>query len=106
VFTEVGVARNPGTKPGPVKVNRLKIGVRLALAALFFLPAWLLAADQTDTSAQVSLLLETGWKNSPGNYAAAQQQYEQAKQAAPADVRVPFAMALTIPLSMLTTGRG
>ena len=69
-------------------------GIRLSVAALFFLPACLLAADQTDTSAQVTQLLETGWKNSAGSYPVAQEQYEQAKQAAPSDARVPFAMAL------------
>ena len=39
-------------------------------------------------------LLETGWKASSQRYAQAQEIYQRARQAAPGDVRVPYAMSL------------
>ena len=39
-------------------------------------------------------LLETGWKASSERYSQALEIYQRAKQAAPGDVRVPFAMSL------------
>ena len=39
-------------------------------------------------------LLETGWKASSERYAQAQEIYQRARQAAPGDVRVPYAMSL------------
>jgi hypothetical protein len=39
-------------------------------------------------------LLNTGWKASAGNYKSAQELYGQARQDAPNDVRIPYAMAL------------
>ncbi len=67
----------------------------LALAAKSF------AADHIESVApaapaakSTAELLQMGWKPSAEKYSQAQELFQQARQAAPGDVRVPFAMAL------------
>jgi chromosome segregation ATPase len=59
------------------------------------------AADRVESDASpapaanaTAELLETGWKASSQRYAQAQDIYQRARQSAPGDVRVPFAMSL------------
>jgi hypothetical protein len=52
------------------------------------------AAPVVPAAQSTAELLETGWKVSSERYTQAQEIYQRAKQAAPGDVRVPFAMAL------------
>ena len=63
----------------------------LATIAIGVCSAW---AAEPAAPAPAVQLLQTGWKSSAGNYAAAQRQYDQARHDAPQDVRIPFAMAL------------
>ena len=51
-------------------------------------------ADEAAAAAEVRALFEAGWKPSIKGLEAAESHYEKAKQLAPSDVRVPFAMAL------------
>ncbi len=66
----------------------------VSTVAICCLPIAESAAESPDTATQVAKLLETGWKPSVSNYAAAQEQFSQAKHDAPNDVRVDYAMAL------------
>ena len=52
------------------------------------------AASAVPAAQPTAELLETGWKVSSERYTQAQAIYQAHKQAAPADVRVPYAMAL------------
>jgi len=72
------------------------VGIVQTLATISWIGAGCYArADEPASAAdQVRQILEIGWKSSPENYAAAKQHYQQAKIAAPADVRIPYAMAL------------
>jgi hypothetical protein len=69
---------------------KLRVGaIALAIAGLSLaLPSIAQAANE------IQQVLETGWKPSADNYAAAQQQYEQNKAAAAGDARAPLAIAL------------
>ena len=83
------IRRSASAKPG-LRRRNVTIGV-LAVSLMILLtdsPAY------ADTASQVAKLLETGWKTAPDTFALAQEQYEQAKQSNPSDVRIPFAMAL------------
>jgi tetratricopeptide (TPR) repeat protein len=76
-------------------VMRLMAMLGVLSAAISF------AADRVELDASpapaaraTAELLETGWKASSERYAQAQEIYQRARQAAPGDVRVPYAMSL------------
>src|SRR5947208_2807300 len=66
--------------------HRFCIAGALALAAAL--------ASVAQGANAIQQVLETGWKPSAENYAAAQQQYEESKAAAVTDARAPLAIAL------------
>ena len=73
--------------------HRLRSSV-LALVITIWLPSSVSADQGNDTATQVKKLLEVGWNASNENYSAAQAQFRQAKNDAPGDVRVDFAMRM------------
>jgi hypothetical protein len=67
--------------------------IRLAIVA-GMLPVGIRTAAAAGVAGQVHELLDSAWKPSSENFAAAHQLFDQAKAAAPNDMRVPLAMAL------------
>jgi hypothetical protein len=65
---------------------------RFCIAGALVLAAALASVAQGAN--EIQQVLETGWKPSAENYAAAQQQYEQSKGMAATDARAPLAIAL------------
>jgi len=68
--------------------------VRFSIATIFLAVRFAAAAEPRASTGPAVKLLEIGWKAATDNYVAAQEEYEQARHAAPQDVRVPFAMGL------------
>jgi hypothetical protein len=66
----------------------------LSAIAVCCAPINVSSAQSPNVAAEITKILETGWKPSAGNYTSAQEQFTQTKQAAPNDVRVDYAMAL------------
>jgi hypothetical protein len=65
------------------------------LSAAFLLPV-AAAGDDTRLAVKLSQLMEAGWKPSPTGVARAQEHFDEASKLAPADARVPYAMALVM----------
>ncbi len=73
----------------PMKTSLLRLAIIGVLSA-----AAAQAAVAAGTASQVQELFETAWKPSSEGFATAHQLFDQAKAAAPTDMRVPLAMSL------------